>query len=269
MTDFTPGPIITRENPLWDGDRPSWLRDDAWIEWETESSSAICRQRLIAPIAWANVTAIRLDASDIVYQCLAWNEAHPDEAPWFPWYGGDAAPTDWDENGVLIHDDGVYEMRCGYRFNWASKPENGYGVKLARIIGYRKRRPTTRLPGRAEEDGQPVGEWRDISGSPTPALKGYRRTPKYYPAIGETILFSGPNCDDENGFTWIEVNVVWADDIFIVTKKDGCWPTVTKHDLALCKPIPRTPLDIAKAEYPEIPAEKIERIAAIVKGEAK
>ena len=66
-----------------------------------------------------------------------------------------------------------------------------------------------------------------------PLLKGMRRSPKYYPSIGETCRMSGPNCDDANGYTWSEVEILWTDGFFIVTRFKDCWPTVTKLELAL------------------------------------
>lgn len=84
------------------------------------------------------------------------------------------------------------------------------------------------------------GEWRDIIQNSY--LKGYRRNPKYFPVIGETCRMSGPNADDADGFTWLTVEVLWRDDLFIVTRKEGCWPTVTKLELALFEPLPVDPL---------------------------
>lgn len=80
------------------------------------------------------------------------------------------------------------------------------------------------------------GEWKSIGQNAM--LKGLRRSPKYYPAIGEICRVSGPNCDNADGFTWSIVQVLWRDDLFIVTRSDGCWPTVTKLELALFEPIP-------------------------------
>lgn len=82
-----------------------------------------------------------------------------------------------------------------------------------------------------------AGEWREVE---QPAdrinLKGLRRSPKYYPAIGETCRMSGPNCDDADGYTWASVEVLWRDDLFVVTRVPDCWPTVTKLELALFQP---------------------------------
>lgn len=81
----------------------------------------------------------------------------------------------------------------------------------------------------------PEGEWKNISYAAH--LKGRRRNPKYYPAIGQTCRMSGPNCEDADGYTWSEVEVLWSDEQFVVTRTPGCWPTVTKHELALFEPL--------------------------------
>ena len=89
--------------------------------------------------------------------------------------------------------------------------------------------PDSAVSGSAE-----VGEWRSVEQE---ALrKGLRRSPKYYPTIGEWCRMSGPNCDDADGFTWADVEVLWCDDLFVVTRVPGCWPTVTKLELALFEP---------------------------------
>ena len=65
--------------------------------------------------------------------------------------------------------------------------------------------------------------------------KGDKNT--YFPKAGETCLFSGPNCDDENGFVYLEVEVLWADETFIITRIPGCWPIVNKWEHIRCKPV--------------------------------
>jgi len=83
---------------------------------------------------------------------------------------------------------------------------------------------------------QPIGEWREVEQNMM--LKGLRRSPKYYPVIGEVCRVSGPNCDDADGYTWLEKEVLWRDELFIVTRSKGCWPTITKLELALFEPLP-------------------------------
>lgn len=79
-----------------------------------------------------------------------------------------------------------------------------------------------------------AGQWLGIE--PETFRKGLRRSPKYVPAIGETCRMSGPNCDDADGYTWTDVEVLWRDGLFIVTRVSGCWPTVTKLEMALFEP---------------------------------
>jgi len=93
------------------------------------------------------------------------------------------------------------------------------------------------------------GEWREIEQNMM--LKGLRRSPKYYPAIGETCRVSGPNCDDAAGYTWLEQEVLWRDDLFIVTRTKGCWPTITKLELALFEPATPPSQDQKGVEEPE------------------
>lgn len=97
----------------------------------------------------------------------------------------------------------------------------------------------------AVEKHSEAGEWRPIEQNTQ--LKGLRRDPKYYPAIGETCRESGPNCDDADGYTWGEVEVLWRDDLFIVTHTPGCWPTVTKLELALFEPLAPVDADLLEA----------------------
>lgn len=94
----------------------------------------------------------------------------------------------------------------------------------------------------AQPEGMVAGDWREVTQPANrTSLKGLRRSPKYYPAIGETCRMSGPNCDDAEGYTWLDVEVLWRDDLFIVTRVPGCWPTVTKLELALFEPLAATP----------------------------
>ncbi len=65
--------------------------------------------------------------------------------------------------------------------------------------------------------------------------KGDKNT--YFPKVGETCLFSGPNCDDENGFVYVSVEVLFADETFIITRTPGCWPVVNKWEHVRCKPL--------------------------------
>ena len=59
----------------------------------------------------------------------------------------------------------------------------------------------------------------------------------YRPEIGERCLMSGPNCDDENGYTYTEVEILWKDDLFVVFRTPRCWPTVYKWEHIRTKPL--------------------------------
>ena len=59
----------------------------------------------------------------------------------------------------------------------------------------------------------------------------------YRPAAGTTCLISGPNCDDANGYTYREMEVLWRDDLFVVCRTPGCWPVVWKWEHILAKPL--------------------------------
>ncbi len=60
----------------------------------------------------------------------------------------------------------------------------------------------------------------------------------YRPEAGTRCLFSGPHMDDENGYVYHEVEVLWRDDLFVVYRVDGCWPNVHKWEHVRAKPIP-------------------------------
>jgi len=72
-----------------------------------------------------------------------------------------------------------------------------------------------------------------FSGKP----KGLRVQPKYIPEVGEVCRVSGPNCDDDKGYTWTEMTVLWIDDTFVLYRKDGCWPVLNKLDHVLFEPM--------------------------------
>lgn len=65
--------------------------------------------------------------------------------------------------------------------------------------------------------------------------KGHGNT--FFPKAGQKCLFSGPHCDDEGGYVFIEVEVLWVDGTFIITRIPGCWPTVNKWEHVRCKEI--------------------------------
>ena len=58
------------------------------------------------------------------------------------------------------------------------------------------------------------------------------------PATGDECLISGPNCDDDYGYTWMRMRVVWQDEIFVLYRKNDCWPVLHKWEHVLAKPLP-------------------------------
>ena len=62
----------------------------------------------------------------------------------------------------------------------------------------------------------------------------------YRPEAGTLCLVSGPNCDDYDGYTFGQMDILWRDDIFVLYRTEGCWPVLNKWDHVLCKPIEST-----------------------------
>ena len=69
-----------------------------------------------------------------------------------------------------------------------------------------------------------------------PFRKGMRRSPKYYPQVGETCEYSGPNMDDMSGYVWTSAVMLWRDDTFFLCGTPGYWPVLQKWELALFRP---------------------------------
>lgn len=59
----------------------------------------------------------------------------------------------------------------------------------------------------------------------------------FRPDAGTTCLVSGPNCDDYDGYTYGEMEILWKDDLFVVCRTVGCWPVVYKWEHIRCKPM--------------------------------
>lgn len=341
MSEFNPGAVIARGSPLWpaDQDRPDWLRDDARVMMRGSVTGwwygdPDCTNVTFVGEEVTGADAIRLDASDIVYQCIAWNEAHPDEPPMWPWYGGDEGPSDYDGSGVLFADgnDSGGEGD-GADFDWTPLPG------AARIIGYRKRRPAACHPEPAEEwegeltaeeqamvdaawekhkaagpcDRPPAG-WKCSRGYGHSGPCAAVRRPAT--SIGEKHGWKCNNCQtvftseqderregDDNGGPAEEgtattllddakpgfnerqarryaelaggVFMPWmtaseADD-WVARYVPANYPEIgfgVLDTLGIVRPDP-TPLEIARAEYPDADPAMIERIVQIAKGEAK
>lgn len=66
----------------------------------------------------------------------------------------------------------------------------------------------------------------------------------FRPEAGTVCLVSGPNCDDADGYTWLQMTILWRNDIFVLYGKDGFWPVLQKWDLILAKPLPVAPKEM-------------------------
>lgn len=89
---------------------------------------------------WSTVTHIRLPADHWVYRVLDWNDAHPDQEPFEPWAGGDAAPEDWDQGDVLR-----YWRPENVEVTVVMGP-NAWDGKDGGAIGYRRKRTAAAQP---------------------------------------------------------------------------------------------------------------------------
>lgn len=229
MSDFTPGAVIARGSPLWPADqmRPDWLRDDARVMmrgsvtgWWYGDPDCTNVTFFGEEVNGGADDAIRLDASDIVYRCIAWNEAHPKEPPMWPWYGGDEAPADLGDYVMFRSGD----IRRAVAWSW----EHKFGV--ADIIGY-QRRPATSHP-------EPEEEWEGELTAEEQAM---------IDAAWEKHKAAGP-CD----------------------RPPAGWKCSRGYGhsgpcAAVRRPDP-TPIEIARAEYPDADPAMIERIVQIAKG---
>lgn len=54
----------------------------------------------------------------------------------------------------------------------------------------------------------------------------------YVPEVGEKVLISGPNSKD-----YIETEVLWFDETFILYGKKGFWPCLNKREHVAIKPL--------------------------------
>ncbi len=77
----------------------------------------------------------------------------------------------------------------------------------------------------------------------TSPVKGLRRLPPYRPAVGTQCEVSGPNCDNDEGYTWSDTTVLWSDDTFVLYGRQGYWPVLNKWEHCLFRSAA-----IAKAE---------------------
>ena len=56
----------------------------------------------------------------------------------------------------------------------------------------------------------------------------------------EKVLISPPNYDDVNGYVYIESDVYWVNETFILYGKKGCWPNLHKKEHCHIKAITKT-----------------------------
>lgn len=63
----------------------------------------------------------------------------------------------------------------------------------------------------------------------------------YRPKAGTACMMSGPNCDNLDGYVFLEVEILWEDETFVLYRKSGCWPCLNKWDHVLAEPIPHEP----------------------------
>ena len=60
---------------------------------------------------------------------------------------------------------------------------------------------------------------------------------QYRPTVGTVCLISGPNCDDDRGYTYGEYTILWRDATFVLYGKPGCHPNLEKWNHVHCKPV--------------------------------
>jgi hypothetical protein len=68
--------------------------------------------------------------------------------------------------------------------------------------------------------------------------KGKGANSTFRPEAGTVCLVSGPNCDDENGFVFSEMTILWRNDIFVLYGNEGFYPNLNRWDHVICKKKP-------------------------------
>lgn len=238
--------------------------------------------------------AIRLDASDIVYQCIAHNNAHPDEPPLFPKYGG-FTPDDWDGQPVLM-DSGHFRIPrvdswegvIGYSRRPATSHPEPVGEKpvlttemqrlivAARHVAYDDAFYASDSEGLLRELDQAVEAFatdvpwdgsgrvsREMVQAYRAKIHGNESVPAY------SAVEMAQHYDREAGgvlVPWMTESeaVEWLSSVSC-----NAWEALEAlKRLGIIRPEP-TPLEIARAEYPDADPAMIERIVQIAKGEAK
>jgi hypothetical protein len=62
----------------------------------------------------------------------------------------------------------------------------------------------------------------------------------FRPDAGTKCLISGPNCDDIDGYTFEEYDILWRNETFLLYGIEGCWPNLHKWDYVIARPVSRT-----------------------------
>lgn len=235
------GDKIIRGSLLWPADRvrPDWLRGDTRIMvYDHQDREWYGGDRVFFGKDVSNAdNAIRLEASDIVYQCIAWNEAHPNSPLMRPWYIRGKCPKNWTYGTVLLSDGTTAEISADSQY-WGA---GYYGVH---VIGYPVKLSTS-------EYSEPIQT--DTSESPAtyPALEKIKLTAR------EAGWVFVPQMTESEADEWL--SSIGANSAEALTALEA---------LNIIHPDP-TPLDIAKAEFPDADPAMIERIMQIAKGEGK
>lgn len=133
-----PGWLEAGTQGLFENTRGKWFERDDLDFWTWDVD---CNDGAGCPIH------IRLPADHWVYRVLDWNDAHPDQEPFEPWAGGDAAPEDWDGGETLKRAGHVWGTRNAIGSDWRHEPE-GDPKNLAHldIIGIRRKRTAAAQP---------------------------------------------------------------------------------------------------------------------------
>lgn len=102
-----------------------------------------------------------MNANEIV---KSWNDAHPDQEPFEPWAGGDAAPEDWDQGDVLRYDGYVGSQDNPNGYTWKRGYDHKPGVDPADIIGIRRKRTAAAQPERRMTEAEARNLFRIAEG---------------------------------------------------------------------------------------------------------
>jgi hypothetical protein len=77
-----------------------------------------------------------------------------------------------------------------------------------------------------------MGKFLDMINS-----RGKGANSEYRPDAEVVCMVSGPNCDDDNGFVFTEMTILWRNDVFVLYGTDGCWPNLNRWEHVICRPL--------------------------------